>query len=129
MQHVYDELNKIESLSGKMVLHEKEEYISIDFHEYLHLEVGDDIVEVKPMKFVLPCEKYEQKATEYIQEFYDNASAINGVGGLFDTAIMAGKPITSSSKNASIPSSGNAITFRDVILLPNKAETGGVTAK
>lgn len=34
------------------------------------------------MKFVLPCKEYEQKAIEYIQEFYDYSSPINGVGGL-----------------------------------------------
>jgi len=34
------------------------------------------------MKFVFPCEKYKQKAVEFIQEFYDHNSAINGTGGL-----------------------------------------------
>lgn len=34
------------------------------------------------MKFVFPCQEYEQKAIEYIQEFHDHASAINGTGGL-----------------------------------------------
>lgn len=34
------------------------------------------------MKFVLPCKEYEQKAVEYIQEFYDHSSDINGTGGL-----------------------------------------------
>lgn len=34
------------------------------------------------MKFVFPNIDYEHKAIEYIQEFYDNSSAINGTGGL-----------------------------------------------
>ena len=34
------------------------------------------------MKFVLPCKEYEQKAIEFIQEFYDYSSPINGVGAL-----------------------------------------------
>jgi predicted acetyltransferase len=34
------------------------------------------------MKFVLPCKEYEQKAIEFIQEFYDHESEINGTGGL-----------------------------------------------
>ena len=34
------------------------------------------------MKFVFPCKEYEQKAIEYIQEFLDYSSEINGVGGL-----------------------------------------------
>lgn len=34
------------------------------------------------MKFVFPCEAYEQKAIEFIQEFHDHSSAINGTGGL-----------------------------------------------
>ena len=34
------------------------------------------------MKFVMPCQEYEQKAMQYIQEFYDHASDINGTGGL-----------------------------------------------
>lgn len=34
------------------------------------------------MKFILPCIEYEQKAVEFIQEFYDYSSAINGTGGL-----------------------------------------------
>ncbi|MHB1150746.1 MAG: GNAT family N-acetyltransferase [Eubacteriales bacterium] len=34
------------------------------------------------MMFVFPCEKYKQKATEFIQEFYDFSSQINGTGGL-----------------------------------------------
>ena len=34
------------------------------------------------MKFVFPDERYEQKAAEYIQEFRDAGSPINGSGGL-----------------------------------------------
>ena len=34
------------------------------------------------MKFVFPCEEYEQKARDYIQEFIDHGSAVNGTGGL-----------------------------------------------
>jgi len=34
------------------------------------------------MKFVLPCIEYEQKAIEFIKEFYDYDSQINGTGGL-----------------------------------------------
>ena len=34
------------------------------------------------MKFVFPCESYKQKAIEFIQEFYDHSSRINGTGGL-----------------------------------------------
>ena len=34
------------------------------------------------MKFVLPCAEYEQKAIDYIREFYEYGSAINGTGGL-----------------------------------------------
>lgn len=34
------------------------------------------------MKFVFPCKEYEQKAIEFIQEFYDYSSDINGTGGL-----------------------------------------------
>jgi len=34
------------------------------------------------MKFVFPCSEYEQKAIEFIQEFYDRQSEINGTGGL-----------------------------------------------
>ena len=36
------------------------------------------------MKFVFPCDEYEQKAIEFIQEFYDHQSEINGTGGLDD---------------------------------------------
>ncbi|MCL2517090.1 MAG: GNAT family N-acetyltransferase [Oscillospiraceae bacterium] len=34
------------------------------------------------MKFILPCIEYEQKAIEFIKEFYDYDSQINGTGGL-----------------------------------------------
>lgn len=34
------------------------------------------------MKFIFPNKEYEQKAIEYIQEFRDYTSAINGTGGL-----------------------------------------------
>ena len=34
------------------------------------------------MKFILPCKEYEQKAIDFIQEFYDYKSEINGTGGL-----------------------------------------------
>jgi len=34
------------------------------------------------MKFVFPCEAYEQKAKAYIQEFIDHGSHSNGAGGL-----------------------------------------------
>ena len=36
------------------------------------------------MKFVFPCKEYEKKAIEFIQEFYDHQSKINGTGGLDD---------------------------------------------
>ena len=38
--------------------------------------------EMSGMKFVFPCMEYEQKAIEFIREFYDHASAINGTGSL-----------------------------------------------
>jgi len=34
------------------------------------------------MKFVIPCKEYEQSAIEFIKEFYDHSSDINGSGGL-----------------------------------------------
>ena len=34
------------------------------------------------MKFILPCIEYEQKAIEFIQEFYDYDSQINGTASL-----------------------------------------------
>jgi len=34
------------------------------------------------MKFIFPCVEYEQKAIEFILEFHDNMSLINGTGGL-----------------------------------------------
>jgi len=34
------------------------------------------------MKFVFPCKKYKKKAVEFIQEFYDYKSEINGTGSL-----------------------------------------------
>ena len=34
------------------------------------------------MKFVLPCKEYEQKAIEFIEEFYAHSSPINGTGDL-----------------------------------------------
>ena len=34
------------------------------------------------MKFVFPCKEYEQKAVEFIKEFYEYQSEINGTGGL-----------------------------------------------
>jgi len=34
------------------------------------------------MKFVFPCQAYEQKAIDYIQEFHEYASQINGTSGL-----------------------------------------------
>ena len=34
------------------------------------------------MKFVFPCKSYETKAIEFIQEFYDHESEINGIGSL-----------------------------------------------
>ncbi|GHU38568.1 acetyltransferase [Clostridia bacterium] len=34
------------------------------------------------MKFVFPCKEYEAKAIEFIKEFYDHSSPINGTGGL-----------------------------------------------
>ena len=34
------------------------------------------------MKFVLPCKKHEKKATEFINEFYEYSSEINGTGAL-----------------------------------------------
>jgi predicted acetyltransferase len=37
---------------------------------------------METMKFVFPCKAYEQKARDYIQEFIEHGSAINGAGGL-----------------------------------------------
>lgn len=34
------------------------------------------------MKFVFPCKEYEKKAVDFIQEFRDCSSGINGTGGL-----------------------------------------------
>ena len=34
------------------------------------------------MRFVFPCKEYEIKAIEFIQEFHDHQSEINGTGGL-----------------------------------------------
>ncbi len=34
------------------------------------------------MKFVFPCKELEEKAIEYIDEFYDYSSAIHGAGSL-----------------------------------------------
>ena len=34
------------------------------------------------MLLVFPSEEYEQKAKDFVQEFYDNSSEINGDGGL-----------------------------------------------
>jgi len=34
------------------------------------------------MKFVFPCQKHEQQAAAFMQEFHDHASAVNGAGGL-----------------------------------------------
>jgi len=34
------------------------------------------------MKLIFPCEEYAQQAKEFIQEFHDHSSGINGVGGL-----------------------------------------------
>ena len=34
------------------------------------------------MKFVFPCKEYENKAIDFIQEFYEHQSEINGTGGL-----------------------------------------------
>lgn len=34
------------------------------------------------MKFILPCREYEQKAIDFIREFCDYQSEINGIGGL-----------------------------------------------
>jgi len=34
------------------------------------------------MKFVFPCNEFEQKAIEFIQEFHEYSSPINGTGGL-----------------------------------------------
>ena len=34
------------------------------------------------MRFVFPCAEYEQQAMEYIQEFSDHGSAVNGTGSL-----------------------------------------------
>jgi predicted acetyltransferase len=41
------------------------------------------------LRFVLPCKAYEQKALEFIQEFHDHGSPINGTGGL-DNALKHG---------------------------------------
>ena len=37
------------------------------------------------MRFVLPCIEYEQKAMEFIEEFYNHSSTLHGTGGLEDT--------------------------------------------
>ena len=34
------------------------------------------------MRFVFPCKEYEIRAIEFIQEFHDHQSEINGTGGL-----------------------------------------------
>lgn len=34
------------------------------------------------MKFVFPCQEYQQQAAEYIREFYEYGSEINGSGAL-----------------------------------------------
>ena len=34
------------------------------------------------MRFVFPCEEYEQKAVDFVQEFRDCGSEIHGTGGL-----------------------------------------------
>jgi len=34
------------------------------------------------MRFVFPCKEYEQKAIDFIREFHDYSSPINGTGGL-----------------------------------------------
>ena len=44
MKYVYDELSKIEFLRDKLNLHESQDFISIDFHEYLHLDITDDYI-------------------------------------------------------------------------------------
>jgi len=44
MKNVYDKLNKMEFFNDKMKLSEPEDFISIDFHEYLHLDVCDDVI-------------------------------------------------------------------------------------
>jgi predicted acetyltransferase len=41
------------------------------------------------MKFIFPTAEYEQQAIEYIQEFHDHNSEINGSGGL-DGALKTG---------------------------------------
>ncbi|MCL2639057.1 MAG: hypothetical protein FWD48_11890 [Oscillospiraceae bacterium] len=46
MKFVYDELSKIENLKDKMVLSDCETAINIDFHEYLHLYVDDDYIDI-----------------------------------------------------------------------------------
>ena len=44
MKFVYDELSKIENLGAKLKINETQEWIHIDFHEYLHLDISDDYI-------------------------------------------------------------------------------------
>ena len=44
MRYIYDELNKVENLRGKLKINETQNVISVDFHEYLHLDISDDYI-------------------------------------------------------------------------------------
>jgi hypothetical protein len=44
MKYVFDELSKMENLIGKLKINETQDVISVDFHEYLHLDISDDYI-------------------------------------------------------------------------------------
>ncbi|MCL2051336.1 MAG: hypothetical protein FWG91_06385 [Lachnospiraceae bacterium] len=46
MKSVYDTLSKIENLRDKMEIDEYQTFITIDFNEYLHLAISDDMIEL-----------------------------------------------------------------------------------
>ena len=43
---MYDKLSKIENLRGKLKMNETQDFISVDFHEYLLLGISDDMIEL-----------------------------------------------------------------------------------
>ena len=44
MKYVYDQLIKIEFIKDKLHLCESNDLISINFHEYLHLDISNDYI-------------------------------------------------------------------------------------
>ena len=60
MRYVYDELSKVENLRGKLKIDETQDIVSVDFHEYLRLDISDDYILLKRWSKNVPQLKFRK---------------------------------------------------------------------